>query len=110
MKIVTAVNPPPNTAMAVAIDFSRILRLSHYIPIHLSLVPPPPHLSITNQVRCIGNGSSNTFATGEQRASNASTAHQRKDCVCVYDASSGPFETLQAQVGLVLCKYVCVRE
>jgi len=89
--------------------------LSHPPPFSLhshrsSLLPPPPHLSITKQVRCIGNGSSNTFATGEQRASSASTTHQRRDCVCVYDASSGPFETLQAQVGLVLCEYVCLRE
>jgi hypothetical protein len=58
-------------------------------------VLPRPEMKIVTAVRAIGDGSRNTFATGEQRIGNPS---QRKDCVCVYDASMGPFTSLQPQV------------
>jgi WD40 repeat protein len=61
-------------------------------------VLPRPEMKIVTAVRCIGDGSRNTFVTGEQRlATSAVSGPQRKDSVCIYDASSGPFESLQPQ-------------
>ena len=65
---------------------------------------PRPEMKIVTAVRAIGDGSRNTFATGEQRMASSSP---RKDCVCVYDASMGPFTSLQPQV-LYLCIYLSI--
>ena len=58
---------------------------------------PRPETKIVTAVRSIGDRmTTNSFATGEQRAAPFG-AHQRKDCVCIYDAASGPFPSLQPQ-------------
>lgn len=116
MKIVTAVCvDQPTEGMVQRLQMSRAARAAReassdhsrscILSVRLCACPRSLSLSapcrmaceISRQVRCLSRGVSNSFATGEQLAASANSG--KRDCVCVYDIASGPFESLQPQVG-----------